>query len=193
MIPKSLWLLPTVLALAATAKDCESRDHPWATRPSKATAKAATKWVDVEPGRIGVIDDQDQVSYARACELLTEKAVVEFSDVDLGNWRLPRDEAGREPMVRPHDDSRAYLVRGVAYGPTPAWCRVRVSPAGEEIWVEQATYDGESLFSLALKSARSPVIVFLNDEPKRLYATNFMGGDRVMRRPSTVERRDVNR
>ncbi len=74
-----------------------------------------------------------------------------------------------------------YLIRGVSYNNCPAYSIVKKNK-DSWIYIYQATYDGEIYIpGRKYVPVESPIVIYLNENPKKVFSVADVGGDRIFR------------
>jgi hypothetical protein len=100
-----------------------------------------------------------------------------------------------ENFERPVDNRlKAYLVRGLTMG-RPTFSVLRRNSTTNELVVFRAKWNGETSFPFSEHVFGVwPIVIYLEEPPRRVYCTAVFGGDRIMHgRGSEIDRRVRNR
>jgi len=159
---------------------CTGPSH-WRETPAKIDA---VNWNPVPEDHVRWLESRSP-NYDRAVRLLSAAPVVELSPEQVRefwtNAATPAYFGSNSPATQPSDTTRAYLVRGVAYDPALR-CKVWSSGANGPIWTHfQSWSDDDPVYAAFSMTHGSPVIVFLDSPPSKVYVTAVLQGDGVLK------------
>ena len=111
--------------------------------------------------------------------LLKDTSIIEIPISEVNNWL-------RKKIDLKKYKSKCYLIRGLSYTSIPYWCKIWYNKQQNNLWIQQATNVIENiLFTSAVRQEgvkTSPMIIFLDKLPDKIYITALYGGDWVMMR-----------
>ncbi len=164
--------LPLFTALALGCGQVSSHLHTWQTPgDSFSFCTDVTNWDSVRSEHLG------RVSHQHMPEAVAKLKDQEFAETTWEDARrmCPAARFGNIDELRP------FLVRGVSYS-EPTFSIVKCDRKHGWVYVYQATYNGEMYVpGVRYRPEAAPIVVFLEDRPRRVIASANVGGDGIFR------------
>ena len=165
--------LPLFTALALGCSQVSPHLHAWQTGGNSFAFRTdVTNWDPVRSEHLG------RVSRQHLPEAVAKLRDQEFAKITVEDARrvCPTARFGNVDELKP------FLVRGISYDGGPSFSIVKYNRRHGWVYVYQATWDGEMYVpGVRYRPEAAPIVVFLDDLPRKVIASANVGGDSIFR------------